>query len=137
MSPEITEAEFVSYVSAATDSELAALMADPDQRRTILDRIFELWCAGIDTNKTRKVEAIIRWIIGTPPDTWDMHICRGACTAIHGPGGLRADTTITVDDVAFLRVITRQAGGLQLLATGRMIVKGSMSTALRMDGWFR
>ncbi|QIS09574.1 SCP2 sterol-binding domain-containing protein [Nocardia arthritidis] len=136
MSPETTEAEFVEFVAKASDDELTELMVDPAQRQAILERIFELWCASVNVRKTKRVDSVLRWQIGAAPDIWDMHVSHGTCTATTGPAGLPPDVTVTIDDVSFLRVITRQASGLQLLATGRMGIRGSMSTALRMDGWF-
>ncbi|MFC9897207.1 SCP2 sterol-binding domain-containing protein [Nocardia sp. NPDC127579] len=136
MNLDTTENEFQRLVTSSSDRELAALMADPAQRPAILRRIFELWCAGVDPVQTAKVDALIRWQIGRPADTWDMHILHGACTAVPGPTPATPVVTITLGDVPFLRVIARQANGVHLLATRKMRISGSIPTAMRLDAWF-
>ncbi|MEV0247647.1 SCP2 sterol-binding domain-containing protein [Nocardia sp. NPDC050712] len=136
MNIDTTEAEFQQLVTGSTDAELTAIMDDPAERPRILRRIFELWCGGIDSAKTRKVDALIRWQIGTAPDTWDMRIHHGACTATPGPTPATPVVTVTLGDVPFLRLIARQANGVHLLATRKMRITGSIPTAMRLDTWF-
>ncbi|MGW0247558.1 SCP2 sterol-binding domain-containing protein [Nocardia goodfellowii] len=90
----------------------------------------------VDSGKTRKVDALIRWQIGIRPDTWDMHIRHGVCTATPGPTPAAPAVTITLGDVSFLRLIARQASGVHLLATRKMRITGSIPTAMRLDTWF-
>ncbi|MEU8900636.1 SCP2 sterol-binding domain-containing protein [Nocardia sp. NPDC048505] len=136
MNSDTTEAEFQQLVTSSSDRDLRRLMDDPEQRARILARIFEIWCAGVDSGKTAQVDVVIRWLIGGGPDAWDMHIRHGVCTAAPGPTPAEPVVTITLGDVPFLRLIARQANGVHLLATRRMRISGSIPTAMRLDAWF-
>ncbi|MFD3510258.1 SCP2 sterol-binding domain-containing protein [Nocardia sp. NPDC058666] len=137
MTPEITEAQFRELVLRSTDTELVELLDEPVLRRMLFERIFELCCVSVDVAKTAKVDVVVRWAIGSGPDLWDMHVVGGTCAVVPGPSGQRPNVTLTMSDAVFLRLIARQSNGLHLLATGKVRVRGSKHTVMRMDSWFR
>ncbi|MBF6130868.1 SCP2 sterol-binding domain-containing protein [Nocardia brasiliensis] len=136
LTPETTEDEFKEFVRDSSDANLAALMNDEELRPQLVARIFEIWCAAVLEPKTEKTDATIHWQIGDEPDRWTMHVYRGTCTATPGRSEKRADVTFTLGDVAFLRLVAREVSGVQLLATGKLRLKGNMLTAMRIDSWF-
>ncbi|MGW4364373.1 SCP2 sterol-binding domain-containing protein [Nocardia takedensis] len=136
LTPETTEDEFKQFVHAAGDADLEALMSDADLRPRLLARIFEIWSAGVLPKKTRRVDVVVRFRIGARPDVWDLAVVRGACTATAGETVARPEVTITVGDVAFLRLVARQANGVVLLASNKLHISGSIITAMKLDSWF-
>jgi alkyl sulfatase BDS1-like metallo-beta-lactamase superfamily hydrolase len=136
LTSETTEEEFKAYVRGASDTELAAVMSDGEVRPELLARIFAIWCDGVIPKKTRRVDTVVRWQIGEVPDVWDMHIRHGRCDAQGERTSARPAVTMTITDVAFLRMVARQSKGLVLVASGQLRIDGNMLTATRLDGWF-
>lgn len=132
-------AAFAELVGVATDVQLRDVMAHPDTRTLILDRIFDQMAERVVPERTRGIDAVVHWhITGGPAgglDRFQVHIRDGAAVVTRN-GEAKAKVTMIVDPVGFLRMIAGQTTGMKLMLGRKLRVKGDMMFAPRLEHMF-
>jgi putative sterol carrier protein len=137
--PEVDPAAFARTIGSTPDEQLAEGMRS-EARGPILDEIFARIASHFDPAKAGKLAAVVRMRIGGREDDdydrFQIVIRDGACRA----GRELAEDpqiTVTLDAVTFLKLITGNASGPELLLRGKLRVKGDLLLASKLVGLFR
>jgi putative sterol carrier protein len=137
--PEIDPAAFARTIGSTPDEQLAEGMRS-EARGAILDAIFEQMAEHFDPAQAGALEAVVRFRIGGRADDqydrFQLVIRDGACTAGRA---LTEDpkVTVTLDAVSFLKLITGNAKGPELLLRRKLSVAGDLMLAAKLGGVFR
>jgi putative sterol carrier protein len=132
------EAQLVQIVAAATDEQLAELMAS-EARKDILDDIFRRMAEHVDADRAREVTTVVHWKIYDRPeggyDHYEVVLESGACSVSDAPGREPA-VTLKLKPVDFLKLVTGGASGPTMFMTGRLKLEGDVMLASRLTSLF-
>ena len=128
--------EFNEIVRSIDDETLASAMADPMSRTVVLHAVFDEMPRRLIGDRVEGVDSVVCWRIGEPADMWTVVVANSRCTVHQGNPGLDPAVTLELGMVPFLRMIAGQMGGMALLVTGNLRIKGNMMTARKMEKWF-
>ncbi|WP_067826839.1 SCP2 sterol-binding domain-containing protein [Nocardia inohanensis] len=129
-------AEFNAIVARIDDRTLRTAMADPMTRAVVLGAVFAGMPQRVRGDKIDGVSAVIRWRIGDEPDCWTVLIDGGACAVRSGMTSRTPTVTLELGTVPFLRMIAGQTGGMALVLSGKLRIKGSLTIARHLEDWF-
>lgn len=129
-------AEFNEIVRRIDDRTLRTAMADPVTRAVVLGAVFAGMPQRVRGDRIDGVTATICWRIGAAPDCWTVVIDRGDCVVRPGMTGEIPTVTLELGTVAFLRMIAGQTGGMALVLSGKLRIKGSLVIARHLEDWF-
>lgn len=87
----------------------------------------------VRTERARGLTATI--VFRTDRDAWTVRFVRGRMTIGHGLTE-RPDTVVTADARTLLRIHTGQASGVDEFLAGRVIARGNLGLALRLESLF-
>lgn len=109
-------------------------------RDVVLDEIFRRFPEYLHTEKTRGMDAVVKFKLGGRADggadRWLVHIEDGDCRAEReGDGDARA--TISMDGADFLRLVTGNANPPLLFMRGKLRVHGDLLFAAQLAGLFK
>ncbi|MFI5781314.1 SCP2 sterol-binding domain-containing protein [Nocardia sp. NPDC051570] len=128
--------EFNEIIRGIDDNVLANAMTDPFSRALVLHAVFAEMPHRVIGERIENVEAVVRWQIGNPAAIWTVIIENGCCTVHEGIAGSQPTVTMEIDMVMFLRLIAGQVGGMALMLSGRLRIKGNLMTARKIEDWF-
>jgi putative sterol carrier protein len=132
------EAQLVQIVAAATDEQLAELMAS-DARHDILDDVFRRMAEHVDADRAREVTTVLHWKIFDRPDGgydhYEVVLEGGACSVSDAPAREPA-VTLKLKPVDFLKLVTGGASGPTMFMTGRLKLEGDVMLASRLTSLF-
>jgi hypothetical protein len=128
---------FVWFVSRASMTQLADLMAHPHLRHVVFDEIFRRMSEHLDPVRSATVRAVVHWRF-TSADDYDRFetvIENGVCTSGREPTA-DARVTITLAPTEFLRVVTGGVSVAMLFMRGKVKVKGDIAFAAGLINYF-
>ena len=129
---QIDANELAKNMAAATDEQLAELMAGP-MRGQILSEIFRRMAEHFRADAARDTDAVIHWRIGGredgETDDYETVIANGACEAHEGFQSDQARVTFKIGGADFLRLVTGNAAGPMLFMSGKLKIEGDMMFA--------
>lgn len=128
---------FVWFVSRASITQLADLMAHPHLRHVVFDEIFRRMSEHLDPVRSATVRAVVHWRF-TSADDYDRFetvIEDGVCTSGREPTA-DARVTITLAPTEFLRVVTGGVSVAMLFMRGKVKVKGDIAFAAGLINYF-
>ena len=109
---EADASELAGMVSKLSDEQLAEGMADPANRKRVLDEIFKRMTEHVDPDKIKDTDAVIHFVITDAPgggeDTYEAVFKDGAVTVSDEPTTDEPKVTITAAPVPFLKLVTGQ-----------------------------
>ncbi|MET8654398.1 SCP2 sterol-binding domain-containing protein [Nocardia aurea] len=105
-------------------------------RTVVLHAVFDEMPRRLIGDRVDGVDSVVCWRIGEPVDMWTVVVANSRCTVHQGNPGLEPTVTLELGMVPFLRMIAGQMGGMALLVTGNLRIKGNMMTARKMEKWF-
>ena len=133
--------ELAAMAASATDEQLTEAMADPDNRKSILDEIFKRMAEHVDPSKIEGTDAIIHFTLTEKPgggeDTYEAVIKDGAVTVNNPPTTEEPKVAIIAPPVPFLKLVTGQESGPGLFMTGKLKIKGDLMFASQMTSFFK
>lgn len=139
LAARLTEAEpseLARLVSESPDEDLQEALSG-ELRGAILDHVFECFPELVDPEKTRGVDAAIEWrISGDPEDRYTVVIEDDEVRAGRDLEAPEPRTTISLDGVDFLRLVTGNANPTMLFFRGRLNVGGDLAFATKVAGFF-
>ena len=134
--------DFAKLMASVTDEQLAEMMGGP-LRKQVLDEIFNRMAEHVDQNKLGDTNATIQFKILDRPedqgggyDHYEVVFANGTAKLSDTPGD-KADVTIKVDPVNFLKLASNRASGPTLFMTGKLKLEGDLMLAQRMTSFFR
>jgi putative sterol carrier protein len=128
---------FVWFVSRASATQLADLMAHPHLRHVVFDEVFRRMSEHLDTRKAATLEAVVHWRF-TAADDYDRFetvIENGVCTSGKEPT-TDPRVTITLAPADFLRVVTGGVHVAMLFMRGKVRVRGDIAFAANLINYF-
>ena len=129
---QIDANELAKNMAAATDEQLAELMAGP-MRGQILSEIFRRMAEHFRADAARDTDAVIHWRIGGREDggtdDYETVIANGACDAHAGFQQEVARVTFKIGGADFLKLVTGNAAGPMLFMSGKLKIKGDLMFA--------
>ncbi|MEU2033797.1 SCP2 sterol-binding domain-containing protein [Nocardia amamiensis] len=105
-------------------------------RTLVLHAIFAEMPLRLLGDRVSGVESVVCWRIGQPQQVWTVTVAGAACTVHEGNSTVRPTVTLELETVPFLRMIAGQVGGMALMTTGRLRIKGSLTAARKIEDWF-
>ena len=134
----VDPSDFARMVAATPDELLGAAMRT-ELRGVILDEVFRRFEWFFDAERAGSAEGTVEWRVGRDggePDRYAVTIANGKCTVEKELTARAARTTLDIDAVDCLRLVT---GGLSqplLILTGRLQVGGDERFAIEHAGFF-
>jgi len=132
--------ELAGMVGKLSDEQLAEGMADPGNRKRILDEIFNRMAEHVDPAKIADLDAVIHFVITDAPgggaDTYEAVFKDGAVTVNEEPTTDEPKVAITAPPVPFLKLVTGQESGPAMFMTGKLKIKGDLMFASQMASFF-
>jgi len=134
----VDPSDFARMVAATPDELLGAAMRT-ELRGVILDEVFRRFEWFFETERAGSAEGTVEWRVGRDggePDRYAVRIANGKCTVEKELTARAARTTLEIDAVDCLRLVT---GGLSqplLLLGGRLRVAGDENFAIEHGGFF-
>ncbi len=129
---QIDAEELAKNMAAATDEQLAELMAGP-MRGQILSEIFRRMGEHFRADAAGDTDAVIHWRIGDRADggadEYETVISGGTCTVHEGLESESPRVTFTVGGADFLRLVTGNVAGPMLFMGGKLKIEGDMMFA--------
>ena len=129
---QIDANELAKNMAAATDEQLAELMAGP-MRGQILSEIFRRMAEHFRADAARDTEAVIHWRIGGRSDggadEYETVIRDGACEAHRGLAPEQPRVAFAIDGADFLKLVTGNAVGPMLFMSGKLKIEGDLMFA--------
>ena len=131
---------FLWFVSRASVTQLAQLMAHQHLRHVVFGEIFRRMSEHLDPVRAADLQAVVHWRFtgGTGDGGYDRFqtlIESGACTSGRHPTA-DARVTLTLDPVDFLRAITGTANVALLFMRGKVKVRGDLAFAAGLINYF-
>ncbi|MBA2546468.1 MAG: SCP2 sterol-binding domain-containing protein [Solirubrobacterales bacterium] len=137
---EADASELAGMVGKLSDEQLAEGMADPGNRKRILDEIFNRMAEHVDPAKIADLDAVIHFVITDAPgggaDTYEAVFKDGAVTVNEEPTTDEPKVAITAPPVPFLKLVTGQESGPAMFMTGKLKIKGDLMFASQMASFF-
>jgi putative sterol carrier protein len=135
----VDAAQFARSVATTTDDQLAAGVRS-EFRGQILDEIFGRMEEHFHADRATGVDAVVHFRITDRPDggedRYEVVLRDGTC-ALNNPPQHDARTTIVVDPVSFLKLVTGNANGPELFLRRKLKIKGDLVFAAQVAGLFR
>ncbi|MGH7639391.1 MAG: SCP2 sterol-binding domain-containing protein [Candidatus Dormibacteria bacterium] len=98
----------------------------------IIDKIPEAFQA----DKAQGLSAVYQFdISGDSGGNWYLEVKDGQCQVTEGTSPA-ANTTFTISDENFVKLITGRLDGTMAFMTGKLKLKGDMALAMRLSGLF-
>ncbi len=136
---EADAAAMAKLVADATDEQLAEGMADPANRKQVLDEIFRRMEEAVDSSAAQGVDAIVHFRITDRPDggedIYEVVISNGGIE-INTEGGGTPRVAFVLGSVDFLRLVTGSAQGPMLFMSGKLKIEGDMMFATQLTSLF-
>lgn len=138
--PAAVDAEAMArIVGQAPDAALEEGMRSPF-REVVLDEIFRRFPEYLHTQKTKGMQAIVKFKIGGRPDgeadRYMVFIDDGGCRAEKDGDG-DARTTISMDGHDFLKLVTGNSNPTMTFMRGKLRVNGDLMFAAQLAGLFK
>ncbi len=137
---EADASELAGMVGKLSDEQLAEGMADPGNRKRILDEIFNRMAEHVDPAKIADLDAVIHFVITDAPgggaDTYEAVFKDGAVIVNEKPTTDDPKVAITAPPVPFLKLVTGQESGPAMFMTGKLKIKGDLMFASQMASFF-
>lgn len=134
----ISPAELVALVRRADDSQLAAGLAA--NRDVILAEVFRRMPERLDRERAGDLHAVVEWRILDRPgggyDRFQVAIQHGTCTVNAQPPD-EPRVALTIHPVDFIKLVSGNASGPELLLFGRLEISGDLVLAARLPALFR
>lgn len=138
---EADASKLAGMVGELSDEQLAEGMADPANRKRVLDEIFKRMTEHVDPEKVKDIDAVIHFVITDAPgggeDTYEAVFKDGAATVSEGPTTEEPKVTITAPPVPFLKLVTGQESAPAMFMTGKLKIKGDLMFASNMASFFK
>ena len=83
----------------------------------------------------QKLEAIFQWKLGNPDRAFHIHVNKGTFEIIDGEHA-NPDVLIQCDTEVYLKLVNKQMKDVIAVVTGKLRVKGSISTAQKLNRIF-
>jgi predicted lipid carrier protein YhbT len=126
-------------VAITPDEHLAAGMRGAT-RAQILDHVFRGIESHFEADRAGEVDAVVRWRItgraDGDSDRYDLEIRDGRCRVAHELAE-HPRVTLTLDGVDFLKLVTGNVDGPDLLLRRRLRITGDTAFAARIADLFR
>ncbi len=138
---EADASELAGMVGKLSDEQLAEGMADPANRKRVLDEIFKRMTEHVDPEKIKDTDAVIHFVITDAPgggeDTYEAVFKDGSATVNEEPTTDEPKVTITAPPVPFLKLVTGQESAPAMFMTGKLKIKGDLMFASNMASFFK
>jgi putative sterol carrier protein len=134
---QLSADEFAALVWAATDEQIEEGIRAAGTER-VLDRIFEEMQHAFLPERAPGVSANVQWMVTDrgQEHAYRMAIADGTCST--SPGRTEhPKATLTMDTVAFAKLVTGRREGVQLWMLKKLQVKGDVMLAVRLNGFFQ
>jgi putative sterol carrier protein len=132
--------QLAKLVAGATDEQLAEGMADPVNRKSVLDEIFRRMAEHVEPGKIQGVDAAVHFHILDRPDggvdTYEVLLRNGECTTTDEP---TADPRVTfkMKPADFLRLVSGNQAGPVMFMSGKLKIEGDLMFASQVATFFR
>lgn len=130
--------QFASMVKSASNEQLAAVMQG-EQRRAVLDGVFERMPTLFRADRAGSTNAVIHWNVGDRPDggvdTYEIVIENGTCTLSPTPER-DPKLSLSLGGVDFLKVVSGNANPVMMFMTGKLKAKGDLGLAANIANLF-
>lgn len=138
---EADASELAGMVGKLSDEQLTEGMADPANRKRVLDEIFKRMAEHVEPEKIKDLDAVIHFNITDAPDggtdTYEAVFKDGDVTVNTEPTTDDPKVAITADAVPFLKLVTGQDSGPAMFMTGKLKIKGDLMFASNMTSFFK
>lgn len=138
---EADASELAGMVGKLSDEQLAEGMADPANRKRVLDEIFKRMTEHVDPEKVKDTDAVVHFVITDAPgggeDTYEAVFKDGSATVNEEPTTDEPKVTITAPPVPFLKLVTGQESAPAMFMTGKLKIKGDLMFASNMASFFK
>lgn len=134
---QLTADEFAALVWAASDEQIEEGIRAAGTER-VLNRIFDEMQRAFLPQRAPGVPAEIQWVVTDQGQEhpYRMAIAGGTCSTAPGRTE-RSKATLTMDTVAFAKLVTGRREGVQLWMLKKLQVKGDVMLAVRLNGYFQ
>jgi putative sterol carrier protein len=126
-------------VAGASDEDLAAGMADAENRKRVLDEIFRRMAEHVNADAAKNVEAVVHFRITEHPeggeDVYEAVIQSGTLT-VSDEGTQDPRVAFVIGPVDFLRLVSGNAAGPMLFMSGKLKIEGDMMFAAQLTSLF-
>lgn len=138
---EADASELAGMVGKLSDEQLAEGMADPANRKRVLDEVFRRMTEHVDPAKIKDTDAVIHFVITDSPgggdDTYEAVFKDGAVTVNEEPTTEEPKVSITAPPVPFLKLVTGQESAPAMFMMGKLKIKGDLMFASNMASFFK
>jgi putative sterol carrier protein len=134
----ISAEQFARLVAAWGDDALIAEGLRAVGIERVLDAVFAQMADRFRPQRAKRTKADIQWRITCHGEEYAyvVRLAKGACQAFAGTSA-KPRVIFATDLAAFARLITGQAGPVELVTSRRLRVSGSLLFARRVPGLFR
>ena len=133
--------QLAAMVSQASDEQITAALADGENRKKVLDEIFNRMAEHVDPAKIEGKDAVIHFTITDKPgggeDTYEVVIKDGDLSVNSDPSEENPRVTLSAAPLHFIKLVTGQESGPTLFMGGKLKIKGDLMFATQMASFFR
>lgn len=136
MSETPDPAQLAEAIKGMSDDELKENLKEQGHD-TVLQQIFSGMEEAFSPEKAGSTSAVIQYDLETDDGakSWTVNIADGTCKTSSGAAD-SPRVTLQLNIIDFVRLIFRQADGMQLFMSGKLKLKGDMMFAQQMQGYF-
>jgi len=136
MSETPDPAQLAEAIKGMSDDDLKENLKEQGYD-TVLQQIFSGMEEAFSPEKAGSTSAVIQYDVETDDGakSWTVNIADGTCKTSSGAGD-SPRVTLQMNIIDFVRLIFRQADGMQLFMSGKLKLKGDMMFAQQMQGYF-
>jgi putative sterol carrier protein len=132
--------QLAQLVAGSDDSQLAEGMADPQNRKAVLDEIFRRMGEHANPDAVKNIEAVIHFKVLDHPDGGHDHyevvVENGAVQTSDSPSR-DPKVSFALAPVDFLRLGSGNAQGPALFMSGKLKIEGDLMFAAQVTGLFQ
>jgi putative sterol carrier protein len=132
--------QLAAMVAAVPEEQLAAGMADPANRKSVLDEIFRRMAEHVEPERAQGTDAVVHFKITGHPDGEHDHyevVLEGGDVAVTDQPGREPRVTFSIAPVDFLKLVSGNAAGPMLFMSGKLKIEGDLMFAASMTSLFR
>ena len=138
---EADAAQLAAMVGQASDEQLTEALADPENRKNVLDEIFKRMADHVEPSAIAGTDAVVHFRITEKPgggeDVYEAVIKDGTITVNEEPTTEAPKVAISAAPLPFIKLVTGHESGPTLFMSGKLKVEGDLMFATQMTSFFK
>ena len=133
--------QLAALVGQVSDEQLAEALADPENRKRVLDEIFKRMADHVEPSAIAGKDAVVHFRITEKPgggeDVYEVVIRDDKVEVSDSPQTDQPKVAIATAPLPFIKLVTGHESGPTLFMSGRLKVEGDLMFATQMTSFFK